>query len=75
MSLGITCYVLDDLEKLGQGQLDLESFFNLTYLCNCLRYRLVVEKMSLCITHHILDDLEILGQGQIELQNVQFAIS
>ncbi len=41
MPLCITCDILDDLEKLIHGQIDLENF---QYLCNGLRYRLVVEK-------------------------------
>ncbi len=32
--LCITWYILDDVEKIGQGQIDLENF-NLPYLSNC----------------------------------------
>ncbi len=51
--LCITCHVLDDLEKLIQGQSDLK-IFNLAYLCNHLRYGLVIENFDIwchCLLH------------------------
>ena len=78
MSLCITCHVSDDLEKLGQGQIDLMKFQSAIsqqplkiQTCGCKH----TQMMSVCITCHMLDDLEKLGQGQIGLEKFQFGIS
>ena len=71
MSLCIICHVLDDLEKLGQGQIDLTKFQS-AISQQPLKIQTCGSElrgmMSLCITCHVLDDLEKLGEGQIELQ-------
>ena len=78
MWLCIIWHNLDHLEKLGQGQIDLQNFpFAMSqqplkvYTCGW-KLRCII---WLCITCHILDDLEKLGQGQLDLQNFLFAMS
>ena len=51
MPFCIICHICDDLEKLGQGQID-HQIFNFQYLT---------------IKDKICDDLEKLGHGQIDL--------
>ena len=71
MSLCISCYIYDALEKLGQGQVDLEKIQSVIFqlILKIQTYDWIQgEMMSLSITCYINDDLEKLGQGQIDVK-------
>ena len=69
---------MGDLEKVCQGQIDIENF-QLVISQQPLKIQTCGWKhkymMSLCVICHILDDLEKLGQGQMDLKIFQFDLS